>query len=235
MSTRSKAGRAALLLVVGIAMLAYGVNLLASHHGSSAVPVAYAQQPGFICPAGDKTKTSALTVTHHTAPSYLGTSTVVEPDVGETWNIALLWENRAQSAWTSEAFTVTVSWNGSQWVLSGAVLPAGVKAIGICQGDTCDAGGGSVHGWTYKLILDVYDPYPGGNHNLKQVVYTTTSVDDGYTIEDPSEVQGNCYLNDAVSPTSQTFSATDGPPYWDSNRCPYNCYTAGASVTIEYD
>lgn len=68
------------------------------------------------------------------------------------------------------------------------------------------------------------------------MTYTTTSIDDGDTIEDPTETQGNCYTDASVSPTSQTFGATDYQWDWGSGpRCPYNCFTPGTTVTLLYD
>jgi hypothetical protein len=67
-----------------------------------------------------------------------------------------------------------------------------------------------------------------------EVTYATTSVDNGRLVMDPTQSQGNCYLGSVVTPTTQTFTAIDELPYWDSNRCPYNCNTGGTSVTLYY-
>ena len=50
----------------------------------------------------------------------------------------------------------------------------------------------------YKLIVIVLPALPPAS-NLDHVTYTTTSVDDGDTVEDPTETQGNCYLGTAVA------------------------------------
>jgi hypothetical protein len=201
------------------------------------VPPAYAVNcshgVNYACPGG--TTTSALTVSHHTAPSYLGTSTVVEPDDGETWAIRAQWCPTLGGAESTETAYATVSWDGSSWSLSNVTTTANIGQISICDVDSCDAGGGDVHSWSYKLIVDLTDPYPGTGDNLSLVAYTTTSVDDGSLVMDPTETQGDCYLGASVSPTSQTFTGTDSTPYWGINRCPFGCGTPGASVTLLYD
>ena len=222
-------------MVLAVALvLALATGFLASWPlGDAPVADAY-QGVNFVCPLGDMTKTSSLSVSHHTSPSYLGTSTVVEPDDSETWAITAIWESAVAPLTTNSTVSyTTATWNGSQWALSSTTLGGGVAAIGICQGDTCEGSGNATHSWSYKLIVDVTDPYLG--LNLDKVTYVTTSIDDGYTIEDPTQTEGYCYLDASVSPTSQAQGATDEPPTWDSNRCPYTCFTGGASVTIYYD
>jgi hypothetical protein len=206
------------------------------------VPLVYAagnHAPNTPCTFPDVTYKSALEVSHHTAPSYVGNPTVVEPDTGESWRFDVYWYPAGTTpgqvlmqAWAD------VDWNGSSWVLSNVDLSmaAGlITAINICQGATCNAGGGAVHSWDYKLIVNVVDPEPGGS-NLDHVTDVTTDVDDGDTIEDPTETQGYCYEGTAVQPTSQSFGDTDYNADWGmAGRCPYNCGIDGASVTITYD
>jgi hypothetical protein len=203
------------------------------------VPLVYAvgnHAPNTPCTYPDVTYTSALEVTHQTGPGYAGDPTVVEPDTGESWRITAYWY---PAGWppgqvTAQA-TADVDWNGSSWVLSNVTGTGGpIVAIGICQGDTCDAGGGAVHSWDYKLIVDVADIYLG--NNLATVAYVTTAVDDGDTIEDPTQTQGYCYEGTSVQPTSQSFGTTDSNQDWGTaGRCPYNCDITGASVTLTYD
>ena len=188
------------------------------------------------CPGSDVTVTSSIEVTHQTGPGYLGSATVVEPDDSQDWTIDAYWYPAANPPGeTKQTATATVTWNGSSWVLSNVTLPADINAIGICQGDSCDAGGGSVHSWSYKLIVDLNDPIAGANPNLDHVTYTTSSVDDGYTVEDPTRTQGDCYLGTAVQPTSQSFAATDYQADWGTGRCGYSCDSGGTSVTLTYD
>lgn len=188
------------------------------------------------CTYPDVTKTSALEVTHQTGPSYLGSPTVVEPDTGERWKIEAFWyPAAAPPAQVLETAFVDVDWNGSSWVLSNMTLTTNIVGITICQGSTCDAGGGNVHSWNYKLIVNLNDPGALG-YNLDNVRYTTVNVDDGTTVEDPSRTYGDCYLGTAVQPTSQAFGATDYNADWGTaGRCPYNCTITGASTTITYD
>lgn len=188
----------------------------------------------------DLTFTSALEVSHHTSPSYLGTSTVVQPDDGERWKITAHWNTAppAPCYESSETAYATVSWNGSAWQLSSVTTTTNILDIDLCEGDTCDAGGGSEHSLSYKLIVDVNDwvnvpPY--GDHHLRKVDYETTAIDDGDLVLDPSETYGDCYLGTSVSPTTQTVGASDAPLSWYWERCGFNCTIGGASVTIYYD
>jgi hypothetical protein len=195
------------------------------------------------CGAPDTTKTSAMSVNHHTSPSYLGTSTVVQADSGESWSITAYWNTAGfGDCWErSETATVDVDWNGSAWVLSNKSLTTNIVGIDICSGDTCD-GGDTTLGWNYKLTVDITDPVAVGltNYNLRTVQYTTTSVDDGYTIEDPTETYGDCYEDASVSPTSQSNTAYDigpGPPAgsWTTVRCGYSCDVVGGTITLNFD
>jgi hypothetical protein len=233
----SQTRRAAGLALVFVALMGIALGWWSAHQGTTGVPVAYAYKgANFNCPGGDTTKTSALTVTHRTPEVHEGSSRVVEPDTGETWAITAWWE-AGGPPWgqTSQTAYATVDWNGSAWVLSNVQLTQAIVGIGICQVDTCTDSESNTHSWNYKLVVDVKDPEPVTTYNLREVVYVTTSVDDGYTVEDPTHTHGYCWLDAAVSPTSQTFTAYDNPAVWDSNRCPYTCYTAGASVTITYE
>jgi hypothetical protein len=99
--------------------------------------------------------------------------------------------------------------------------------IDICDKDTCAAEDTQSHG--YELIVDVRDPVVAGVmvYNLRQVVYTTTSVDDGYELDTTS-----CTLGSSVSPTSQTFTQTDSGAW----PCAYSCAAAaGPSLMITYE
>jgi hypothetical protein len=243
---RTRPSRPALLVVAAMMVAALTFGVLAGLPAGD-VPPAYAA----VCKDAearcdfpdDVTFTSALEVGHHTAPSYLGTSTVVQPDDGERWSIKAIWNTDdppTPCLEHSETAYATVSWNGSTWVLSDVSLTANIVDIDICEGDTCDAGGGAEHAWSYKLIVDVNDwvqpdPPNGPFHFLRRVDYTTTAVDDGDLVLDPTRTQGDCYLGSSVSPTTQSVSAYDAPLEWYWGRCGYNCTIAGASVTIYYE
>ena len=211
---------------------------------SDGVPPAYAavcKGPETRCDIPDDlTFTSALEVSHHTSPSYLGTSTFVQPDDGERWAITAKWNTEAPTPCFeySETAYATVSWNGSSWALSSVSTTANIVDIDICEGDTCDAGGGSEHAWSYKLIVDVNDRVVVAactGYHLRRVDYVTTTVDDGDLVLDPTQTYGDCYLGASVSPTSQSVSAYDAPFAWYWERCGFNCTITGASVTIYYD
>jgi hypothetical protein len=164
---------------------------------------------------------------------------VVEPNTGENWKIDAYYypgtNPPGQTLWTAYA---DVDWTGSTWVTTNVTLPIGGPfiSVDVCQTATCDAGGGSVHSWEYKLTVDLAPAIAGPNPNLDHVTYTTIDVDDGYTVEDPTETYGDCYTDSAVQPTSQTFGATDYQYDWGYGlRCPYNCDTPGTTVTLYYD
>ena len=64
------------------------------------------------------------------------------------------------------------------------------------------------------------------NYNLRQVVFTTTSVDDGYELDTVS-----CTSSSGVSPKSQTNSATDNSIF----ECTYSCSYDGTTLQILYE
>jgi hypothetical protein len=174
------------------------------------------------CAGGlDPTKTAVLTVLHQVSGG-----TWVEPNTGETWDITATWNIAGTICVTPlvEHATVTVDWNGSGWTLSNKNLPADILDLQVC--DVSGSCGSAVGPRAYKFRLDVRDPAPGLN-NLQSVVFTTTSVDDGLTID----LSSCTTTTTAVSPTSQTFSATD----FGSFECDYACANVtGPSLTITY-
>jgi hypothetical protein len=176
------------------------------------------------------TRTSALTVEHkdtNTDP--------VEPDDGETWNITAYWNTLLPLPCYehTETASVEVSWNGTAWVLSNKSTTVNILQIDVCDANMeCSQDEETVQAWGYKLIVDMNAVYNdrNGAHHLRQVTYTTTSIDDGYEL-DPEQ----CTLGSSLSPDSQTVSKTDtGPFTWISGRCPYGCSVSGATVTIPY-
>ena len=168
-------------------------------------------------------RTAAVDVAHIVPGAASGTP--VEPDDGETWNITAYW-----NTWfpicheQSETASVTVSWTGSNWVISGKTTTAHIIDINVC--DTNDfRDSQDTHSYGYRLTAKVVDPV-SPNHNLRQVVFTTTSVDDGQELD-----TSTCVLGTSVSPTSQSFSATDSSPW----GCGYSCSNVGTSVQITYE
>jgi hypothetical protein len=184
----------------------------------------------------DGTKTSALEVDHVSLVDD-EISEYVEPDDGESWNITAEWRQESPcdpGDYRIETASVDVSWNGSAWVLSNETTTTNIVDIDICQGDECSGTSGD-HSWNYKLIVDVNDPEDSYAYNLRDVTYTTTSVDDGYEI-DFGLTHTTCdSLGDSVSPTSQSFTATDRPGKWRSTRCSFNCNIVGTSVQLTYE
>jgi hypothetical protein len=237
---RTRPGRQASAVLGALMILSLSIGMLAGRILPEATKV-YGQAGGnhganTPCNPPDTTYTSALQVTHQTGPSYTGNPTVVEPDTGESFAITGYWYPAAgPPAQLMATGTADVDWNGSSWVLSnGAGFGGVLAAVSICQGDTCNAGGGAVHSWDFKLIVDVQGVY--GGLYLDHVSYATTAVDDGYTVEDPTETQGDCYLGTAVQPTSQSFGASEYHADWGAaGKCPFNCTITGASMTITYD
>ncbi len=225
-----------LLVTAVLGVVALGLGLLAGLPRADVSPVYASHVQNYLCGGGlDVTKTSAMYVDHLTGPHYGGGPTVVEPDTGESWQITAYWEPTGGGGSYDETAYVTVDWDGSAWVTSNVTTTTNIVAISVCPGNTCDAGGGDVHGWSYKIIVNINDPKAGSAYNLSHVNYATTSVDDGYTVEDPTQTQGPCYLGTAVSPTSQSFHASDSEAYWDSDRCPFDCTVDGGSVTLYYE
>lgn len=94
--------------------------------------------------------------------------------------------------------------------------------VDICDELTCEDV--DLHGHGYRLSAKLRDP--DGSYNLRQVVFATTEVDDGQELDIE-----NCTLGPAVSPTTQTFTATDSGPF----ECGYSCDNAGTSLLIRYE
>ena len=103
-------------------------------------------------------------------------------------------------------------------------------AVSICSAYEWGNGMSITNGWGYKLIVDVAHTLtslcnPPASRFLTSVDFTTTVVDDGNLLD----VQ-NCSEGANVSPTSQTWNATDTPTF----ECSYACDVTGAQITILY-
>jgi hypothetical protein len=212
-----------ILAVAGGMVVLLGGFLVGLPHKTPPPVLAASCQPAHQTCAGglDPTKTAVLTVSHQASGPVW-----VEPNTGETWDIAATWNSAGVICPnpTIEVAAVTVDWNGSGWTLSNKNLTAHIVDIQVC--DVSGSCGTAVGPRAYKFRIDVKDPGPGGQ-NLQSVAFTTTSVDDGLTIDN-----SNCTTTTtAVSPTSQTFSATD----YGSFECDYACANVtGPSLTITY-
>jgi hypothetical protein len=92
--------------------------------------------------------------------------------------------------------------------------------VSVCDSAEC---GNYANGWEYRLIVDI--AITDGADFLSDVVYTTTSVSNGNLVD-----SSQCTERGSVSPTGQTFSATDGGGF----ECAFSCSASGPSVTITY-
>ena len=172
------------------------------------------------CAGGDLTRTSNLRVAHKVD----GTDTNVSPDNSETLTI-----KAAYSPWpgpcndTIYQATVTVQVTATGWSVSCiGCAAAPFRGIGICDDGQCTNSPENSYQYILKVDLDSFDV--ATNKNLRLVTYDTTSVDDGDTVADCSRV-------DAVSPTSQSFSASD-----TTFPCSYDCTTSvDTTMTITYE
>jgi hypothetical protein len=196
---------------------------------------ALCKNPNGSCGGGDNTKTSALHVLHveaYATPTP-GAEAAVEPDTGESWNITAYWNTAGGGVGCkehTETASVDVDWSGSSWALSNESTTTNIVDIDVCDTDEWCS---DTDSYGYKLIVDITDPVsiPPHSYNLRQVVYTTTSVDDGYELE----MEG-CTLGNSVSPTSQTNSQTDSGPFtFASGRCLFGCGVSGATIYIYYE
>jgi hypothetical protein len=167
----------------------------------------------------DLTRTGAVIVSHQTTGG-----TFVEPNTGESWTITATWVPQfAPCTPQTENAYATVDWNGSGWTLSNITTTNHIIGIGVC--DVSGSCGSAAGPRAYMLKADINHVAPGGN--LQSVTFTTTSVDDGYTIN-----MSNCTTTStSVTPTSQTFSATD----FGTFECDYACANVvGPTLTITY-
>jgi len=212
-----------LTLCLGFMILAsFGSGLL-EQPPTTGVPVAHAyacRSPNPSCPPGVTYRTAAVDVSH----LYEAYTQPVEPDDGETFAITAYWNTTDVpcSEWVEVAYA-TVSRSGSGWAVSNVTATANITDIDVCSGDACGSGQDN-HAWSFRLIAQVNDPV-AGNFNLRQVEFTTTSVDDGHAISTTT-----CSVGTAVSPTSQTFTAID-TGMWE---CGYSCDYSGPSLEITY-
>lgn len=91
------------------------------------------------------------------------------------------------------------------------------------------------NGYAYRLLVDIDHtsswrcPIGGGTYPiyLTSVDYATTSVDSGNLVDISASP---CTEGSAVSPTSQTWTATDNGAF----ECGLSCSDNGASTAILY-
>lgn len=212
--------------VIGGALLAFAVLLAgflaATPQGTEIVYAAACKASNGYCPPD--VRTSAIDVTH-VVPGGGATDTPVEPDDGESWSITAYWNDTVYPCSEHyETATVDVSWSGTAWVLSNKSTTTNITDIQICNEDTCAEV--DTHSYGYRMYVELNDDLAlGTTHHLRQVVYTTTAVDDGAELDASA-----CTLGTSVTPDSQTFSATDSGSF----ECYYSCDNAGTSIRISY-
>jgi hypothetical protein len=182
---------------------------------------------------------SAVTVVHEDPG--VTSNTPVEPDTGETIEVTAYWDAKVtadQGCSCAQTATATVdvdvTWSdttGWSAVCTGCDSVAGpIYRVSVCPVGQCGSGATIDNGWSYELIVDAaltnqtcgVNNWPGF---LSHVDYETTSVDDGNLV-----TLSTCTEGAAVSPDSQTFTATDS-----TFDCVYSCAAAsGPTMTITY-
>jgi hypothetical protein len=173
------------------------------------------------CAGGDATRTGVIEVAHKTT----GVDWV-EPNTGETWQIDVEWDpSNGVCTPHLEQANATVDWNGSGWSVSNFVATANILNVTVC--DISGSCGSTAGPRAYALLVNLNDPIPVTLQNLHSVTFTTTSVDGGFTIPLNTCVTSST----AVTPTSQTFTATDTGNF----ECAYACGSvSGASISLTY-
>lgn len=152
----------------------------------------------------------------------------VEPNTGEEWEVRSVWASIFPPCDEySETATVAVDFGtcATGWAPCSKSTTSHINDIQVCDLDSCGTGS---HSWAYKLYADVDTALflYGTWYYLSRVEFTTTSVDNGRTVN-----TGLCNLGASKTPTSQSFSVTDYYPF----VCTYTCGAAtGPSLTLTY-
>jgi hypothetical protein len=212
-------------VAVSLMVLCAGV-MMGLPRGVAPVQAAACQGTNGPCSPGDDTKTAVVNVIHYDV-SGIG-PVPVEPDAATSWTITAYWNTEFTTcAEISQQATVDVTWQtiAAAWALTNTVTTANIQSLSVCSTGDCTAGG-TAHGWAYKLLGDIDDHVTIGlnTYNLRQVVFSTTSISNGHVLNLPA-----CTLGSSVTPNSQTYSATDSA--WD---CNFTCAATGPSLTIQY-
>lgn len=214
-----------------IAVLALAAGFMAgAPNGVDVVYAAACQATNGVCSGGWPWSRTAAVDVSYLVPNGGGGGTSdmpVEPSGNTTWNITAYWNSTGflPCYEHSETASVTVSWSGTGWTLSNKNTTTNITDIDICAEDTCSEEDTHSHG--YRLSAEVGDAlWLGRTHNLRQVVFATTAVSDGYELD-----TALCELDDAVTVTSQSFSATDSGTF----ECHYSCDNSGTTLDITYE
>lgn len=168
----------------------------------------------------DPTRTSSLTVYHVMAG---GSPDPVAPDTTEEWTVAARYSPEPGNPCNDLVFNAYIAvWNdgsGYSYSCTGCDT-APFQAITLCDPTICAEGTGN----EYTIALDMESVLGStGVHHLTAVTYSSTSIDDGVTID------SNCDSIRSVTPTRQTWSNTD-----TTFPCSYDC-TSDTSITITYE
>jgi hypothetical protein len=220
---RTRPNRKAVLGLGVVLLIALVFGLLAGGLVRDVPPVyaAVCQNPRTGC-LGSKV-TAAVNVEHMVPGS---PNAPVQPNTGESWTFTSYWNTQGPGPCyeMSEQASADVNWNGSAWVLSNVNTTTKITAISLCSGiDSCSQK--YAHSYNYVLIAELNNPV--GSFNPRQVVFATTSVDDGYELD-----YSSCTTGDVVSPTTQTFSQTDTGTF----ECGLGCSgVTGPLLQITYE
>lgn len=163
--------------------------------------------------------------------------TPVEPDDTDSWQITALYSTtntaippNCQCNNYNVTATADVTWTGSAWSVSCTGCGGPILSISVCPEAGCATEDLPPvdHSYAYKLVARVsearLDQCGVNDAFLLGVTFTTTAVDDGDKLED-------CAETDAVSPISQTWTATDV-----NTSCNSSCSSvAGPQIDIIYD
>jgi len=186
----------------------------------------------------DSTVTSALDVYHRIYPGAI-TDAPVQLDDDELVTITVYWSllsgigQCSCSSEVSQSVTIQPTLSGSTWsgTCSGCSAGGPIRSVVLCDinSDQCV----DEFDNDYRLNVDIDEVYglvSGGPCNgfplhINRVVYTITSISDGDDYD-----SSHCVVGSAVSPTSNTFSATD----FGTFECAFNCET-GASLTVTFN
>lgn len=211
---------AAILTVLAVsAMLAGAVTT--SWMAVPQVPVlAACQSANQGCGVGDVDKTAVVDAAYFIPGG--SSVTPVEPGAATTWTIAAHWGAAPPSNCNDyiEVAYVDVSWNGTAWATANFAGTTGITGVAVCALSTCGS-----HSSTYRLYVDVVDPFAGA-FNLRQVIFTATTVPNGTDFDATT-----CALGSSRSPTAANFTSTDGGSF----ECAYNCSATGATVNLTYN
>jgi len=203
-------------------------------------PVASAQpycgQPLPVCNPTDLNVTSGLDVYHRVSPGGI-TDDPVQLNNSERVTITAYWSllpNLGACSCgqeISQTVTIDPTLSGTSWTGTCTGCNAGgpIYAVVICDinADDCLSYDGD-----YRLNVNVVQSNGGGSGGcagnprfLNRVEYTITNINNGDAYD-----ASTCVLGAAVSPTTNSFTATD----FGAFECAFNC-EVGPSLTVTFN